>query len=161
MSKQPVKNNAMRALEAARISYEAFTYSSDFHTAEEVAEIIGVPPETVYKTLVVLPESGQGKPLLVLIPASHELNLKALGVAVGEKKLRMATKKEAESLTGLLIGGISPLALLQKNWRVYIDSAALEQPYIHVSAGQRGINLRLHPEDFLKVTRATPIELGT
>ena len=96
MTKKTVKTNAMRLLDAAKIQFEVLTYADDFHSADEVAALIGVPAETVYKTLVVLPESGQGKPLLVMIPATNELNLK--GLAVGEKKLRMATKREAEGV---------------------------------------------------------------
>jgi len=159
MTKKTVKTNAMRLLDAAKIQFEVLTYADDFHSADEVAALIGVPAETVYKTLVVLPESGQGKPLLVMIPATNELNLKGLGLAVGEKKLRMATKREAEELTGLLIGGISPLALLQKGFRIYIDEAVSALPYVHVSAGQRGINLRLAPADLIKVTNAHPLNL--
>ncbi|MEI7555913.1 YbaK/EbsC family protein [Candidatus Chlorohelix sp.] len=159
MAKSAVKNNATRILEAANILYEVFTYSADFHTAEEVAEIIGAAPETVFKTLVVLPESGKGKPVLVLIPSIQELNLKKLGLAIGEKKVRMATKKEAESLTGLLIGGISPLALMQKGWKVYIDEIALIMEYIYVSGGQRGINIQVPPEPFIALVAATPISL--
>jgi Cys-tRNA(Pro)/Cys-tRNA(Cys) deacylase len=159
MTKKLVKTNAMRLLDAAKISYEVLTYSDDFHSADEVAELIGAPTETVYKTLVVLPESGQGKPLLVMIPATDELNLKGLGLAVGEKKLRMATKREAEELTGLLIGGISPLALLQKGFRIFIDEAVAGLPYVHVSAGQRGINLRLAPADLIRITNALALRL--
>jgi len=159
MPKGPPKNNAIRMLEAAKIKYEILSYSAEFHTAEEVAELINESPETVYKTLVVLPESGNGKPLLVIIPANKELNLKALGLAVGEKKLRMAMKREAESLTGLLIGGISPLALMQKKWPVYIYDQALTLEKIHVSAGQRGMNLRLDPKDLISVTGAITVKI--
>ncbi|NWJ44418.1 MAG: hypothetical protein HXX08_00925 [Chloroflexi bacterium] len=159
MAKNTVKNNATRILEAANIPYEVFTYSADFHTAEEVAELIGAVPETVFKTLVVLPESGKSKPVLVLIPSIQELNLKGLGLAIGEKKVRMATKKEAESLTGLVIGGISPLALMQKGWRVYIDEIALIMENIYISGGQRGINIQVPPEPFIALVEAIPISL--
>jgi Cys-tRNA(Pro)/Cys-tRNA(Cys) deacylase len=98
--------------------------------------------------------------MLVLVPGNAELNLKLLGTQpdVGEKRLRMATQREAESLTGLLVGGISPLALLQKGFRTFIDRSALDHDTIYLSAGQRGINLSLATADLLRVIRATPVE---
>jgi Cys-tRNA(Pro)/Cys-tRNA(Cys) deacylase len=96
---------------------------------------------------------------LVLVPAEKELDLKHFGTQpeVGEKKLRMATQREAESLTGLQVGGISPLALLQKGFRIFIDSSALTFDQIYLSGGQRGVNLSLAPSDLLKVTGALPV----
>ncbi|HEX2912120.1 MAG TPA: aminoacyl-tRNA deacylase [Chloroflexia bacterium] len=157
---QIIKTNAMRVLDARKVSYQAFTYSSEIHSADGAAEALGVSPHMVYKTLVVLPESGQGRPLLVMVPGDRELDLKTLGSSVGEKKLRMASKKEAESLTGLLVGGISALALLQKNFRIYIAEQATELEQIYVNGGQRGLNLRLAPADLLKVTGAQPVNIG-
>jgi Cys-tRNA(Pro)/Cys-tRNA(Cys) deacylase len=154
-----LKTNAMRVLDIAKIPYEVFNYSPELHGAQEAAEAMGVSPEIVYKTLVVLLESGKSKPMLVIVAGTHEINLKTLGQRVGEKKLRMASQKEAEQLTGLLVGGISPLALLQKNFGIYIDNSALALEFIHISAGQRGINLRLATADLLKITKATPIQL--
>lgn len=153
------KTNAMRVLEQRKISYEAATYSDEIHSADGAAEALGVATHMVYKTLVALPESGQGRPLLVMIPGTKEIDLKELGVSVGEKKLRMASKKEAESLTGLLTGGISALALLNKNFRIFIDKDALELEQIYVNGGQRGLNLRLAPTDLLAVTGAQPIPI--
>lgn len=154
-----VKTNAMRVLDAHHVAYEAHYYSPDIHSADGVAEMLGVSPAEVFKTLVVLPESGKGRPLLVLVPGAAELNLKVLGQQpeVGEKKLRMATQREAESLTGLLVGGISPLALIQKNFRVFIDRSALEHERIYLSAGQRGINLHVGVADLIRVLRADPV----
>src|SRR5689334_1076742 len=156
MAKAPnakaVKTNAMRVLDAHKVDYEAHVYDPARHSADEVAALIGVPPALVFKTLVVLPESGKGRPLLVMVPADSELNLKALGQepAVGEKRLRMAAQREAESLTGLLVGGISPLALLQKGFRIFIDRSALDLAQIYVSGGQRGVNLQLAPADLIR-----------
>src|SRR3954447_1197764 len=105
------KTNAMRVLDAHHVEYTPHTYSPDIHSADGVAEVLGVSPGEVFKTLVVLPESGKGRALLVMVPGAGELNLKVLGQQpeVGEKKLRMATQREPESMTGLLVGGISPL----------------------------------------------------
>jgi Cys-tRNA(Pro)/Cys-tRNA(Cys) deacylase len=154
------KTNAMRVLDAHRVAYEPHYYSPDIHSADGVAEVLGVSPAAVFKTLVVLPESGKGRPLLVMVPGAAELNLKVLGQQpeVGEKKLRMATQREAESMTGLLVGGISPLALMQKNFRVFIDRSALDHERIYLSAGQRGINLHVGVADLLRVLSAKPVQ---
>jgi Cys-tRNA(Pro)/Cys-tRNA(Cys) deacylase len=153
------KTNAMRVLEQRKIPYEAFTYSDEIHSADGAADALGVEVQAVYKTLVALPESGQGRPLLIMVPGTKELDLKAVGPHVGEKKLKMATKKEAESLTGLLTGGISALALLNKNFRIFIDRDCLELAQIYINGGQRGLNLRLTPADLLKVTGAQPVPI--
>jgi Cys-tRNA(Pro)/Cys-tRNA(Cys) deacylase len=150
------KTNAMRMLEARKIPFETYTFDLDIHSADGVAEVLGLPAHQVYKTLVVMRQ--RGRPLLVLVAGDRELDLKQLARAVGEKKLRMASHKEAESLTGLQVGGISALALINHGFDVYIDQAAKELSHILVSAGCRGINLRLSVEDLIRITRARVIE---
>lgn len=152
MPNKPEKTNAMRLLEAKGIPYMAHYYSPEIHSAEEVAQAVGLPASQVFKTLVVISEKG--RPLLAIVPGDRELDLKKLAQAAQEKKLRMATQREAESLTGLLVGGISALALLHKGFPVYLDAHANEYSHILVSAGQRGINLQLAVKDLSKVTRA-------
>ncbi len=146
------KTNAMRALEQRGVPYTAVTFSADIHSGDGVAAAIGEPASRVFKTLVVLRE--RGGPLLVVIPSDCELDLKRCAAAVGAKRVRMAAQKEAEALTGLLVGGISALALLGKGFTVYLDQAAERWDELYVSAGQRGINLRLRPGDFIAVTGA-------
>lgn len=146
------KTNAMRALDQRRVPYTAFEYDPALHSGVEVAAAIGAPPEQVFKTLVVLRE--RGRPLLAIIPSDRELDLKRMAAAVGEKRVRMATQREAESLTGLLVGGISALALLNKGFTVLLDDSAQHFEEIYVSAGQRGINLRLRVADLAVVTNA-------
>ena len=165
MAKAPAggtKTNAMRVLDAHKVRYTVHQYDPAIHSADEVAAILGVPAGAVFKTLVVLPESGKSRPLLVLVPGSRELDLKVLGTQpeVGEKRLRMATQREAESLTGLLVGGISPLALLQKGFRIFIDRSVLALPEFYLSAGQRGLNLQVATPEVLRVTGAVPISTG-
>ena len=150
------KNNAMRMLEARGAPYETYTFPPETHSAEGVAQVVGVPASQVYKTLVVIRK--QGKPLLVMIAGDRELDLKRLAEAAGEKKLRMASYKEAESLTGLEVGGISALALLNRGFDVYIDRAATKLKRVLVSAGRRGINLGIAVEDLIRVTKAKVIE---
>ena len=146
----------MRLLEARKIPYEVFTFSPEIHSAVGVAEAMSLPPDQVYKTLVVL--RARGKPLLIMIAADRELDLKRVAQAVGEKKVRMALHSEAESLTGLQVGGISALALLSRPFDVFIDRPATELSHVLVSAGQRGIDLRLAVPDLIRVTRARVIE---
>lgn len=145
----------MRLLDSRKIAYEALAFSPQIHSAQGVAEALGLPPERVFKTLVVLPATGQRpRPLLAIVPGNSELDLKALAEAAGEKKLRMATQREAEAATGLLVGGISALALLHKRWAVYLDDSALAEEWLVVSAGQRGLNLRMGVADLVDVTGA-------
>ncbi len=153
--KTPI-TNAMRLLDSRGITYETLLFSAEIHSAQGVAETLGLPVERVFKTLVVMPMGGnRPRPLLAIVPGDGELDLKALAEAAGEKKLRMATQREAEAATGLLVGGISALALLQKHWAVYLDASAHDADWLVVSAGQRGINLRLSVEDLVAVTGAT------
>jgi Cys-tRNA(Pro)/Cys-tRNA(Cys) deacylase len=150
------KNNAMRMLEARGVPYETYTFPSEIHSAEGVAQVVDLPASQVYKTLVVVRK--RGKPLLVMVAGDRELDLKRLARAIGEKKLRMATYNEAESLTGLEVGGISALALLNRGFDVYIDRAATKLERVLVSAGCRGINLRVTVEDLIRVTKAKVTE---
>ncbi|RMG96772.1 MAG: aminoacyl-tRNA deacylase [Chloroflexi bacterium] len=146
------KTLAMKFLEGKKIRYEAVTYPNTIRDAVEVAAQIGVSPEQVFKTLVVKRPSA--KPMLVIIPANRTLDLKKLAQAAGVKKLKMATHQEAEEMTGLQVGGISPLLLINKGFDIYLDVAAQSHEQIYISAGQRGINLKIGVADLLKVTRA-------
>ena len=153
-----VKTNAMRVLDQRKIAYEVHEYSPEIHSAVEAAQVMGRSPECVYKTLVVMREALRAKPLLVMVPGDRELDLRVLAKSTSDKKLRMAAQKEAESLTGLLVGGIGALALLNRGFETWIDSAAQAHERICVNAGQRGINLELRVDDLMKVTGARWIE---
>jgi Cys-tRNA(Pro)/Cys-tRNA(Cys) deacylase len=153
------KTNAMRTLDSRNIAYTPFEYSPDIHSGEGVAERLGESPERVFKTLVAI--ADEAGPILVIVPSNHELDLKRCAAAVGVKRLRMATRKEAESKTGLLAGGISALALLHKPFPVYLDHHAILWDDIWVSAGQRGYNLKIAVSDLVTVTNATIIEATT
>lgn len=96
--------------------------------------------------------------MLVMIAGNQELDLKQVSREVGEKKVRMASHKEAEDSTGLQVGGISPLALLNRPFEVFIDQPATELSHILVSAGKRGINLRVSVADLMHITQARVIE---
>jgi Cys-tRNA(Pro)/Cys-tRNA(Cys) deacylase len=92
--------------------------------------------------------------LLVVVPGDSAVDLKLLAAALNEKKVYLPTEREAEALTGLQAGGISPLALINKGFQVVIDSSAQAYPEIHVSGGQRGLNIRLSVADLAKLTNA-------
>ena len=150
------KTNSMRLLDARKIPYEVYTFSTAIHSASGVATAIGQPLEHVYKTLVVMRPSG--KSLLAIVPGHRKASLKHLAQAIGEKRLRMATQRDAESLTGLQVGGISALALVNRGFEVFLDRSALDLDRIVVSAGRRGINLRLRVENLVLATGATFVE---
>jgi Cys-tRNA(Pro)/Cys-tRNA(Cys) deacylase len=150
------KLNSLRLLETQGIAYTAVYFPETVLSATGVAAYLGLPVSQVYKTLVVLPE--QGKPLLVMVAAECTVQLKRLAQALGQKKLRMATQREAEALTGLKVGGISALALRQHGFAVYLDRAAAGLDDILVSAGQRGVDVRLKVADLLRATGAVLVD---
>jgi Cys-tRNA(Pro)/Cys-tRNA(Cys) deacylase len=147
-------NNVTRLLDSKKISYTAFELPPEKLGALEAAKILGVPPELVYKTIVVARE-GKGKPVLAVVPGPKEVDLKLLAKAIGEKKLVLPTEREAERLTGLQAGGISPLALLNRGFQVVLDHSAELLPEIYVSGGQRGLNIRLPAKDLVGLVNAT------
>lgn len=149
----PIVNNVTRLLDARKISYTAFELPPEKLGALETAHLLDVEPETVFKTIVVTRDKP-GKPLLVVIPGSNQVDLKVLAASLGEKKVRLPTEREAEQLTKLQAGGISPLALLNKGFQVVLDASARNQAEIHISGGQRGLNIRLLVDDFVRLTNA-------
>jgi Cys-tRNA(Pro)/Cys-tRNA(Cys) deacylase len=152
------KLNSMRLLEAKNIPYEVLTYEPITRDAEEVAELIGLPPFMVFKTLVVQ-SVETGKPLLALLPSDRQLDLKRMAASAGEKKVKLASHADAEALTGLKVGGISPLMLTDKNWKVYVDKSAVELQNIVISAGQRGTQLRVPTMPVLTLLRARIVDI--
>lgn len=155
---KPIKTLAMRVLEARGIPYEPVTYEVVDHlSAAEVAAAIGFPPEQTFKTLVVLAERGgrSPQPLLALAPGDSQLDLKKLAHASGEKRVQMAPHKEAERLTGLEKGGISPLALMDKGWAVYIDETAILFDRIEISAGKIGVGALVGVDALVALLGAT------
>jgi Cys-tRNA(Pro)/Cys-tRNA(Cys) deacylase len=154
-----MKTNVTRLLDARKINYATHEYDgSTFHSAEEVAALIGVPVEHVYKTIVVLREEKGKKPLLVMIAANHEIDLKKLAASLGEKKLKVARHDEAEALTGLQVGGISALALLSKPLEVCLDRSAVALSHIHISGGQRGLDVTLAVSDLIALSKAKIVD---
>ena len=152
-------NNITRLLDQRKIPYTVFELPAEKLGAEVTAERLGVPPEIVFKTIVVKRE-GRGKPILAVVPGDRQVDLKLLAKAVGEKKVFLTTQKEAEQLTQLQAGGISPLALLNRGFQVVLDQSAQNHAKIHISGGQRGLNIRLPVKDLVKLTNARLAEIS-
>jgi Cys-tRNA(Pro)/Cys-tRNA(Cys) deacylase len=150
------KTNALRLLDRQKVAYTALEYAPETHSAVEVAEVLGVAPEMVYKTLVVLRE--RGRPLLVMIAGPRQIDPRRLARSLGEKSVQMAPQREAERLTGLQVGGIGALALLNRPFDVCIDRTALALEEVLVNGGRRGLNVRLRVDDLIRLTRARVVD---
>ena len=144
-------NNITRLLDSRKITYQAYETPAEKLSALEVAQFLDIPPDVVFKTIVVTREKGK-KPILAVIPGAGTVDLKLLAAFLGEKKVYLPSEREAEQLTGLQAGGISPLALINKGFQVVIDSIAQSYSEIHVSGGQRGLNIKLSVADLIKLT---------
>ena len=153
-------NNITRLLEARKILFKTYELPEEKLGAVETARLLNVPLEQVFKTIVIKRE-GKGKPILAVVPGDSEVDLKALAKAGSEKKVFLASEREAEALTGLLSGGISPLALINKGFQVIVDQSASTFDSVHISGGQRGLNIRLPASDLLKLVNARLAEIST
>ncbi len=153
-SKARRKLQSQRKLEAMGVPYELVEFDPAIRSAAVVAESAGEDPAGVFKTLVTMEPRPGAKPVLAVIPADRELDLKLLAGCVNARKCVMASHAEAERLTGLRVGGISALALTERGWRVILDTSARSLDLMLVSAGERGYDLRLSPQDFVQVTGA-------
>ena len=154
------RNNVTRLLESRKITYTANELPPEKLGAIEAARILGVPPEQVFKTIVVK-RDGKGKPVLAVVPGPGEVDLKAVARALGEKKMLLPSEREAEQITGLQAGGISPLALIHKGFQVLVDESAQALGEIYISGGQRGLNIRLPLDDLLALTSGRLAEITT
>jgi Cys-tRNA(Pro)/Cys-tRNA(Cys) deacylase len=148
-----IVNNVTRLLDQRHIPYEVFELPAEKLGARETAGLLGIDPAIVFKTIVVTRDKP-GKPLLVVVPGDSVVDLKQVAAAVGDKKVYLPTEREAETMTGLQAGGISPLALLNKGFHVLIDAAAQAHTHIHVSGGQRGLNVKVPLAELIKLTNA-------
>ena len=156
------KTNAIRILENLKIPYEAKEYDDDGEhplakgAAGRTAEKLGVDPATVYKTIVMRTET---KELCVFLQSSlHEINLKKARNAAGCKDINPIKPEELLAATGYVRGGCSPLGMKKKH-RTFIDSTALELEKINISAGVRGMQLTLAPQDLVKACDAEVVDL--
>jgi Cys-tRNA(Pro)/Cys-tRNA(Cys) deacylase len=145
-------NNVTRFLDSRKVKYTAHKLPTEKLGAVEAAQHMGVSPEQVFKTIVIVREKK--KPVLAVIPGPRVVDLKLLAAFLDEKKVSLPTEREAEQLTGLQAGGISPLALINKGFQVVIDSAAQGYEQVYVSGGQRGLDIQLPVNDLAKLVNA-------
>lgn len=157
MAKKAAKTNAARILDREKIDYEPMQYSTDDGKVDgiSVAAKIGAPAEIVYKTLVA---AGSKDHYVFLVPVALELDLKLAAKACGEKKVEMVPVKEILPLTGYVRGGCSPFGM-KKPFRTFVAEQASLLDEMIVSAGKVGAQLKLAPEDLLKVTHGEFAEL--
>lgn len=148
---------AVRVLEQQKVPFELFQFDASIRSAEEVARATGMPPECVFKTLVIEQDPPRGRPFLVMMPSTAEVDLRVLAASLGMKKLRMASHANAERHTGLKVGGISALALLNRGFTALIDDSVVGLEEILVSAGQRGRDVRIAVANLLQLTGARPV----
>ena len=149
-----MKTNAVRLLERLRVPFELQEYEVDLTdlAAETVARKIGLPAEQVFKTLVA--RGDKHGVCLAVVPGDCQLNLKALARATGDKKIDTVPLKDVEPLTGYIRGGVTALAC-KKDYPVFLDETAQLWDIISISAGMRGLQILLAPDDYLRVTKAT------
>lgn len=147
-----ITNNVTRFLDARKVAYAVFQVPAVKLGAVEVAHELGVPPEQVFKTIVTKREKG--KPVLAVVPSGHQVDLKLLAAFLNEKKMYLPTEREAELMTGLQAGGISPLALINKGFQTVLDTPALLFTEIYISGGQRGMDIKLGVTDLARLVNA-------
>jgi Cys-tRNA(Pro)/Cys-tRNA(Cys) deacylase len=154
------KTNAVRLLDQLGIKYELRAYEVDPNdlTAESVAEKVGLPPEQVFKTLVA--RGDRNGICMAVIPGNSELDLKGLAGASGDRKIHLVQMKELLGLTGYVRGGVTAFAG-KKDYPVYVDETLELFDIVSVSAGMRGLQVLLKPEDYLRITKGTIAILAT
>ena len=154
-----MKTNAARVLDSLGVRYELREYEVDPEhlEAESVAAKVGLPPEQVFKTLVA--RGDRNGVCFAVIPANTELNLKALASASGDRRIEMVTLKEVQPLTGYIRGGVTVLGA-KRNYPVYVDETIQLWDSISVSAGVRGTQVILKPEDYLRVTEGVMADIA-
>jgi Cys-tRNA(Pro)/Cys-tRNA(Cys) deacylase len=135
------KTVAMRLLDQAKITYQVHTLpTEEVRNAQQVAELLGVKPEKVFKTLVTTGKTGRH--FVFMLPATAELDLKKAAKAAGEKSVEMLPAKELLGLTGYVHGGCSPVGM-KKRFRTFIDQSVAQQDTILFSAGKLSMQLEM------------------
>ena len=148
------KTNAMRMLDKAGVKYEAMEYVYDENDLDghHVAEFFGLPYENVFKTLVARGDSGEY--MVFCLSVDDEVDLKKAARLAGEKRVEMIHVKDLLNVTGYIRGGCSPIGM-KKKYKTFFDEMILLLDEIYVSAGQRGMQLKLDPQDLIDLTEAT------
>lgn len=158
MSDKIQKTNVCRLLDAAGIAYELITYAVDENdlSAVHVADELGEDIDAVFKTIVL--EGDKVKHFVCVVPGAFEVDLKKAARASGNKSCKPIPQKELMPLTGYIRGGCCPIGM-KKLFPTYIDETCLLCEKIYISAGQRGMQLRLSPQDLINYVPATTADL--
>lgn len=153
MSNKINKTNVARLLDKAKVPYELIPYEVDENdlSAVHVAASLGEDIEQVFKTLVL--RGDKTGHFVCVIPGEHEVDLKMAAKVSGNKKCEMLPLKELLPTTGYIRGGCSPIGM-KKHFPTYIHETCLSFPYIYVSAGVRGLQIKLAPQDLIREARA-------
>ncbi len=149
---------AVAAAKKAKVPHQLLSYEHDPKAESyglEAAEVLGLPPEQVFKTLVALVDD---QPVVAMVPVIYQLDLKFLAKAHGGKKAQMCPADKAQRLTGYVLGGISPLGQ-KKRLPLYLEQSAGTQETLYMSAGRRGLEIAMTPQDLLKLTGGKLAEL--
>jgi len=152
------KTNAARILDRMKVTYELIEYTVDEEdlSAIHLAETSGIPILQIYKTLVL--EGDKNGYFVCVIPGGEEIDLKKAALVSSNKKVAMLKMKELEPLTGYIRGGCSPLGM-KRNFPLYFEEAALAHDFIYISAGVRGMQIKLTPASLIHACNATTANL--
>lgn len=159
MAKEKInKTNVARLLDKAKVKYELIPYQVDESdlSATHVAADLGEDVEQVFKTIVL--HGDKSGYFVCVVPGDREIDLKRAAKVSGNKKCELLPMKELLPVTGYIRGGCSPIGM-KKHFPTYIHQTAAQYPYIYVSAGQRGLQIKVAPEDILREARAEYAEL--
>ncbi|MDY3979512.1 MAG: Cys-tRNA(Pro) deacylase [Tidjanibacter sp.] len=159
MAKNTDKTNAARLLDREKIAYSLIPYTVDEQNldARHVADSLGEPVECVFKTLVL--HGDRNGCLVCVVPGNMEVDLKAAAKLSGNKKVEMIPMKDLLGVTGYIRGGCSPIGM-KRRFPTFIHSSATLFATIYVSAGIRGLQLKIAPNDLIRFTAATVGEIA-
>lgn len=146
---------AIALLEKQKIKFEILSYEHDAnngHYGLEAVEKLNLNSDQVFKTLVL--ETHEGELIVAITPVSQQVNLKQLAKVAKTKKMALAAPQKVNASTGYILGGVSPIGQ-KKRLKTYIHSSASEFEIIYVSAGKRGLELKLAIDDIAELTKAT------
>ena len=158
--KKKHKTNAMRIVEQKKVSYKEyeFPWTEEHLGTDSVSSLLGVDENKIFKTLVAI--GNKTGPIVAVIPGTKELDLKKLAKASENKKVEMLHLRDLEETTGYIRGGCSPIGM-KKLFPTYLATESATHAEIIVSAGQRGLQMELRPQDIVQLTNGKVVDITT